>query len=167
MGTQSPNNGQNPAGRYYYVSRYLPVVSNRRNEEIFNQRSGCYSNNQSSALNKCIAALRHRTEVGSASETCMCVGVWDSEGIAVGTLQIPTQAVQTVKWIISHAPARFTVETSSFYCVYSSSFNIRAFMVLASRAFGCLFGHPNPSKEPLRTPKFVCMEFLKISISRL
>ena len=29
-------------------------------------------------------------------------------------------------------------------------------MVLASRASGCLFGHPNPYKEPLRTPKFLC-----------
>ena len=29
-------------------------------------------------------------------------------------------------------------------------------MVLASRASGCLFGHPNPLKEPLRTPTFLC-----------
>ena len=29
-------------------------------------------------------------------------------------------------------------------------------MVLASRASGCLFGHPNPWKEPLRTPNFLC-----------
>ena len=27
-------------------------------------------------------------------------------------------------------------------------------MVLPSRASGCLFGHPNPYKEPLRTPRF-------------
>ena len=35
------------------------------------------------------------------------------------------------------------------------------FMVLASRASGCLFGHPNPYREPLRTPKSFCVEFLK------
>ena len=29
-------------------------------------------------------------------------------------------------------------------------------MVLVSRASGCLFGHPNPSKETLRTPIFLC-----------
>ena len=38
------------------------------------------------------------------------------------------------------------------------------FMVLASRASGCLFGHPNPSKALLRTPKKSCEEFLKMSI---
>ena len=27
-------------------------------------------------------------------------------------------------------------------------------MVLSSRSSGCLFGHPNPQKEPLRTPIF-------------
>ena len=32
-----------------------------------------------------------------------------------------------------------------------------SFMVLTSRASGCLFGHPNPQKEPLRTPNlFLC-----------
>ena len=34
-------------------------------------------------------------------------------------------------------------------------------MVLASRASGCLFGHPNPLKEPLRAPKSFSEEFLK------
>ena len=33
---------------------------------------------------------------------------------------------------------------------------IMGYMVLASRASGCLFGHPNPQKEPLRTPNFLC-----------
>ena len=37
-------------------------------------------------------------------------------------------------------------------------------MVLASRACGCLFGHPHPWKEPLRTPKSFCVEFLKICL---
>ena len=41
------------------------------------------------------------------------------------------------------------------------------YMVLASRASGCFFRHPNPQKEPLRTPKKICVEFLKISISSL
>ena len=40
-------------------------------------------------------------------------------------------------------------------------------MVLPSRASGCLFGHPNPKKEPLRTPNFFSVEFPKISISKL
>ena len=38
-------------------------------------------------------------------------------------------------------------------------------MVLASRASGCLFGHPNPEKAPLRTPKNLWQELLKMSIS--
>ena len=40
-------------------------------------------------------------------------------------------------------------------------------MVLASRASGCLFGHPNPKKAPLRTPNIFCEEFLKMSISSI
>ena len=40
-------------------------------------------------------------------------------------------------------------------------------MVLASRASGCLFGHPNPQKAPLRTPRFFCEEFLQMSISSI
>ena len=36
-------------------------------------------------------------------------------------------------------------------------------MHLASRASGCLFGHPDPEKAPLRTPKIFCEEFLKMS----
>ena len=40
-------------------------------------------------------------------------------------------------------------------------------VVLASRASGCLFGHPNPYKAPLRTPKNVCEEFLEMSISSI
>ena len=39
--------------------------------------------------------------------------------------------------------------------------------VLASRASGCLFGHPDPWKEPLRTPKLFYVEFKKILISSL
>ena len=40
-------------------------------------------------------------------------------------------------------------------------------MVLASRVSGCLFGHPYPWKAPLRTPKTICEEFLKVSISSI
>ena len=40
-------------------------------------------------------------------------------------------------------------------------------MVLDSRASGCLFGHPNPQKAPLRTPKKCCEEFLKMSVSSI
>ena len=40
-------------------------------------------------------------------------------------------------------------------------------MVLASRASGCLFGHPNPEKAPLRSPRFFCEEFLKMSMSSI
>ena len=32
---------------------------------------------------------------------------------------------------------------------------------LARRVSGCLFGHPNPWKEPLSTPKSFCVELLK------
>ena len=40
-------------------------------------------------------------------------------------------------------------------------------MVLASRASGCLFEHPNPQKAPIRTPKIFCEEFRKMSISSI
>ena len=39
--------------------------------------------------------------------------------------------------------------------------HLQGLMVLASRASGCLFGHPNPSKEPLRTPTSFGVEFQK------
>ena len=34
-------------------------------------------------------------------------------------------------------------------------------MVLASRASGCLFGQPNPSKHPSGHPNFIVRNFLK------
>ena len=34
-------------------------------------------------------------------------------------------------------------------------------IVLASRASGCLFGHPNPLKAPFRTPNSFVWNFLK------
>ena len=40
-------------------------------------------------------------------------------------------------------------------------------MVLVSRASRCLFGHPNPQKAPLRTPKSFWEEFRQMSISSI
>ena len=40
--------------------------------------------------------------------------------------------------------------------------NLRlCYKVCASRAYGCLFGHPNPQKSSLRTPNFYVGNFLK------
>ena len=47
----------------------------------------------------------------------------------------------------------------AYVCIGQISY--QQHMVLASRASGCLFGHPNPWKEPLRTPKSFSVEFLK------
>ena len=65
--------------------------------------------------------------------------------------------------ILIHTIARIYIP--NLYKQPNIPLNNRTTMVLASRTFGCPFGHPNPEKAPLMRPKNFCEEFLKMSIS--
>ena len=72
-----------------------------------------------------------------------------------GYLKVKSEKIVFI--ILTHTS--LSICTCKFTEHYIIVLTIGLCMVLASRASGCLFGHPNPQKAPIRTPKFFWEDF--------